>query len=142
MNPAANHCPLLKSAVWRFLSLYFHRNTALPNHRTTSSNPPFPRNPHFPALRADALALSGASRRKQIPCSHADAVLPYRRDGARDMSAMGAGIGDVRRATREIVAVHIVNIAVAIIVDSVSEKTGAGTFKSITVSATQYPEIV
>ena len=30
----------------------------------------------------------------------------------------------------------------AIIVDSVSEETGAGTFKSITVSATQYPEIV
>ena len=27
-------------------------------------------NPHFPALRADALALSGASRRKQIPSSH------------------------------------------------------------------------
>jgi hypothetical protein len=26
--------------------------------------------PHFPALRADALALSGASRRKQTPCSH------------------------------------------------------------------------
>jgi len=30
----------------------------------------------------------------------------------------------------------------AVIVDSVSEKTGAGTFKTITVSATQYPEIV
>ena len=29
----------------------------------------------------------------------------------------------------------------AVIVDSVSEKTGAGTFKTITVSATQYPEI-
>jgi hypothetical protein len=28
-----------------------------------------------------------------------------------------------------------------VIVDSVSEKTGAGTFKTITVSATQYPEI-
>ena len=42
-------------------------------------NPPFPRNPHFPALqstprlrqagRSDPLALSGASRRKQIPSS-------------------------------------------------------------------------
>ena len=30
----------------------------------------------------------------------------------------------------------------AVIVDSVSETTGAGTFKTITVSATQYPEIV
>jgi hypothetical protein len=30
----------------------------------------------------------------------------------------------------------------AVIVDSVSEKTGAGTFKTITISATQYPEIV
>jgi len=30
----------------------------------------------------------------------------------------------------------------AVIVDSVAEKTGAGTFKTITVSATQYPEIV
>lgn len=30
----------------------------------------------------------------------------------------------------------------AIIVDSIAEKTGAGTFKTITVSATQYPEIV
>ena len=30
----------------------------------------------------------------------------------------------------------------AIVVDSVSEETGAGTFKTISVSATQYPEIV
>ena len=37
MNPAANHCPLPKSAVWRFLSLYFHRKTALLNHRNTYS---------------------------------------------------------------------------------------------------------
>lgn len=29
----------------------------------------------------------------------------------------------------------------SILVDSVSEETGAGTFKTITVSATQYPEI-
>jgi hypothetical protein len=26
-------------------------------------------NPHFPALRSDPMALSGASRRKQIPSS-------------------------------------------------------------------------
>ena len=30
----------------------------------------------------------------------------------------------------------------SVIVDSVAEKSGAGTFKAITVSATQYPEIV
>jgi hypothetical protein len=29
--------------------------------------PLFPRNPHFPALRSDSMALSGASRQKQIP---------------------------------------------------------------------------
>jgi len=29
--------------------------------------PYFPRNPHFPALRSDSMALSGASSRKQIP---------------------------------------------------------------------------
>jgi hypothetical protein len=27
------------------------------------------RQPHFPALRSDPMALSGASRRNQIPCS-------------------------------------------------------------------------
>jgi hypothetical protein len=52
MNPLANHCPLPKSAVWRFLSLYFHRNTALPKHRNTSPPPFFSRNPHFPAFRS------------------------------------------------------------------------------------------
>jgi len=66
MNPAANHCPLPKSAVWRFLSLYFHRNTALPNHRNTSSNPPFPRNPHFPALRSGHRLLQRPSPQKQF----------------------------------------------------------------------------
>ena len=31
--------------------------------------PLFPRNPHFPALRSDSMALSGDSRRKQTPSS-------------------------------------------------------------------------
>jgi hypothetical protein len=54
MNPVSNSCPLPNSAVWRFLSLYFHRNTALPNHRTTSSNPPFsPAPPIFPPAGPD-----------------------------------------------------------------------------------------
>jgi hypothetical protein len=67
MNPAANHCPLPKSAVWRFLSLYFHRKTALPKHRNTSSNPLFPRNPHFPAYRSGHRLLQRPSPRKQFP---------------------------------------------------------------------------
>ena len=58
MNPAANHCPLPKSAVWRFLSLYFHRNT--------SSNPLFPRNPHFPAYRSGHRLFQRPSPQKQF----------------------------------------------------------------------------
>lgn len=39
MKPATNHCPLPKSAVWRFLSFLFYRNTVLPKHLFL---PPFP----------------------------------------------------------------------------------------------------
>ena len=36
-------------------------------HFSFTQIPLFPRNPHFPALRSVPMALSGASRRKQIP---------------------------------------------------------------------------
>jgi hypothetical protein len=42
--------------------------TAAPKH---FFRPLFPRTPHFPALRSDPMALSGASRRKQIPSRNA-----------------------------------------------------------------------
>jgi len=38
-------------------------------HFSSTRSPLFPRNPHFPALRSVSLALSEASRRKQIPSS-------------------------------------------------------------------------
>ena len=38
-------------------------------HFSFTQIPLFPRNPHFPALRSDPMALSKASRRKQIPSS-------------------------------------------------------------------------
>ena len=40
--------------------------TAAPKHLF---GPLFPRNPHFPALWSDPMAVSKTSRRKQIPCS-------------------------------------------------------------------------
>jgi hypothetical protein len=47
-------------------------------HFSFTQIPLFPRNPHFPALRSVPMALSGASRRKQIPSSHLRYIrLPY-----------------------------------------------------------------
>jgi hypothetical protein len=49
--------------------------TEAPNHRL---RPLFPRNPHFPALRSGSLALSEASRIKQIPSSQrGKSMLPF-----------------------------------------------------------------
>ncbi|MDH4444399.1 MAG: twin-arginine translocation signal domain-containing protein [Akkermansiaceae bacterium] len=46
--------------------------TPLPEAPKHLFRPLFPRNPHFPALRSDPMALSGASRTKQIPSSRSD----------------------------------------------------------------------
>ncbi len=47
----------------------FLTETPLPEAPKHFFRPLFPRTPLFPALRSDPMALSGASRRKQIPSS-------------------------------------------------------------------------
>jgi predicted outer membrane repeat protein len=53
----------------------FLTETPLPEAPKHLFRPLFPRNPHFPALRSVPMALSGASRRKQIPSSNSSATL-------------------------------------------------------------------
>ncbi|MGL4399497.1 MAG: hypothetical protein ACRCXD_06490, partial [Luteolibacter sp.] len=58
-----------ESAVYRRGLGIFLTNTPPTDTPKHLFRPLFPRNPHFPALRPDPLALSGASRRKQTPSS-------------------------------------------------------------------------
>jgi hypothetical protein len=61
-----------ESAVYRRELGIFLTETPLAAAPKHFFRPLFPRNPHFPALRSVSLALSEASRRKQIPSSQAD----------------------------------------------------------------------
>ena len=54
MNPAANHCPLPKSALWRFLSLLF-TETPLPP-------PLFPATPFSPPSGPATGSFNGLHR--------------------------------------------------------------------------------
>ena len=58
-----------ESAVYRRGLGIFLTETPLPEAPKHFFRPPFPRNPHFPALWSDPMAVSKTSRRKQIPSS-------------------------------------------------------------------------
>ncbi len=58
-----------ESAVYRRGLGIFLTETPLPEAPKHFFRPLFPRNPLFPALRSDPMAVSEASRRKQTPSS-------------------------------------------------------------------------
>ena len=68
MNPAANHCPLPKFALWS-LALDSVRQMFRP------CGPLFPRNPFFPALRSGHRLFQRPSPGKQFPSSQNALVL-------------------------------------------------------------------